>query len=83
VDAALHRDASWGQLRKSLQQWKLPNHFWTAVEKGMQAYIVDPKKAKDRVLLAMPFQVTLNRETNALKSAYRTQSKIGWENLLK
>jgi hypothetical protein len=83
VDAALHRAASWGQLRKSLPCFKLPNDFWTAVEKGMQAYIADPKKAKDRVLPAAPFPVTINRERNTIKSAYHAQSKIGWENLLK
>jgi hypothetical protein len=83
VDAALHRAASWGKLCKSLQRCKMPTDFWTAVKKGMQAYIADPKKAKDRVLPYPPFPVTLNRERNALKSAYHAQSKIGWENLLK
>jgi hypothetical protein len=63
--------------------WKIPNEFWTAVEKGMHSYVTAPKKAKDRTIPTTPFSATWNRERNALKSAYHAQSKIGWEILVK
>jgi hypothetical protein len=83
LDAALHRADLWGQLRKGLQRWKLPVEFWTSVEKGTQSYIYDQKKEKYRVFPTTPFPATLNRQRNTLKSAYQTQSKIGWENFTK
>jgi hypothetical protein len=83
IDVGLHRADSWAQLQKTLKRWKLPNDFWTAVEKGMQYYVTAPKKAKDRTIPTTPFSATWNRESNAFKSAYHAQSKIGWENLVK
>jgi hypothetical protein len=57
--------------------------FWTAVEKGTQSSISDPNKAKDRELPRNTFPVALNRQRNALKSAYYAQLKIAWENFVK
>jgi hypothetical protein len=53
------------------------------VGKGMGSYIDSPKKAKDRTIPTTPFLATWNREINAPKSAYHTQSKICWDNLVK
>jgi hypothetical protein len=61
IYAALQRADSWAQLRKTLRRWKLPNDFWTAVEKGMQSYVAAPKKAKDSTIPTILFPATWNR----------------------
>jgi hypothetical protein len=34
LDASLHRAASWGKLRKSMERWHLPPYLWMMIEKG-------------------------------------------------
>jgi hypothetical protein len=44
LDASLHRAASWGKLRKSMERWHLPPDFWTTIEKGINHYTEQPHK---------------------------------------
>jgi hypothetical protein len=86
IDASLHREASWGKLRKSMERWHLPQDFWTAIEKGVNHYTEQPHKrtihSKDNEP-QKPFGVTFNTPRNLLQQAFRTQSHIGWDNFLK
>jgi hypothetical protein len=38
LTASLHRAASWGKLRKSMERWHLPQDFWKTIEKGVNQY---------------------------------------------
>jgi hypothetical protein len=69
--------------------WKLPNDFWTAIQKGLQLFIdhplqrvrEDPQNPTPKP--ATPFPHGFNQPRNLLKQAYRAQSNIGWDNLTK
>jgi hypothetical protein len=86
LDTSLHRAASWGKLRKSINRWHLPPDFWTTIEKGINHYTEQPHKrtanSKDNEP-QKPFGVTFNTLRNLLHQAFRTQSHIVWDNFLK
>jgi hypothetical protein len=33
INACMNREESWAKARKAMPHWKLPNDFWTAMEK--------------------------------------------------
>jgi hypothetical protein len=86
IDTSLHRAASWGKLRKSMERWHLPQDFWTTIEKGINHYTERPHK---RTIQSKenepqkPFGVTFYTPGNLLQQAFRTQSHIDWDNFLK
>jgi hypothetical protein len=43
IDACMNREESWTNARKEMAHWKLPNDFWTAMEKGLYGYTRAPK----------------------------------------
>jgi hypothetical protein len=67
LDASLHRAASWGKIRKSMERWHLPPDFWTMIEKGINHYTEQPHKrtvnSKDNEP-QKPFGVTFNTPRN-------------------
>jgi hypothetical protein len=73
---ALHRAASWGKLRKSMERWHLPPYFWTKIEKDTNHYTEHSHKrtanSKDNEP-QKPFGVTFNASRNLLQQAFRTQ----------
>jgi hypothetical protein len=84
--ASLHRAASWVKLKKLMERWHLPPYFWKMIEKGINHYTEQPNKrtihSRDNEP-QKPFRVTFNTPRNLLQQAFRTQSHIGWEILLK
>jgi hypothetical protein len=62
-----------------MTHWKLPNDFWTAMEKGAHGYTLNP----DGEAINTPFPPTYDNKRNLLKLEFREQDKIGWNNLLK
>jgi hypothetical protein len=38
LDSALHWEASWEKLRKSMERWHLHLDFWKKIEKGINNY---------------------------------------------
>jgi hypothetical protein len=86
IDASLHRAASWGKLRKSMERWHLPHEFWTTMEKGVNQYTEHPHKStihSKENEPQKPFGVTFNTPRNLLQQECRTQSHIDWDNFLK
>jgi hypothetical protein len=75
----MNREESWAKARKTMKHWKLPNDFWTALEKGVHGYTRHPVGGA----IDTPFPPTYNNRCNHLKLAFREQDKIGWDNLLK
>jgi hypothetical protein len=86
LHASLHREASWGKLRKSMERWHLPPDFWMTKEKGINHYIEHSHKrtsnSKDNEPQQL-FGVRFNTSSNLLQQAFRAQSHIGWDNFLK
>jgi hypothetical protein len=83
LDAALNKAESWSKIKKSMERWKLPNNFWIAVEKRMLSYTENPSTANDRPSPTTPLPSTCNNQRNSIKLAFRAQSVIGWENVMK
>jgi hypothetical protein len=89
LDASLHRADSREKVKKDMAIWKLPNDFWTAVQKGAQFYIDHPlRRVKEDPYTPTPQPVSpfphgFNQPRNLLKQAYRAQSNIGWDNFIK
>jgi hypothetical protein len=89
LDASLHRADSWGKVKKDMSIWKLPNDFWTAIQKGLQFFIDHPLRRvredqqNPMQKPATPFPHGLNQLRNLLKQAYRAQSNIRWDNFTK
>jgi hypothetical protein len=89
LDASLHRADSWEKVKKDLAIWKLPNDFWTAIQKGLHHYIDHPlRRVKEdphnlTPKPVSPFPYGFNQPRSLLKQAYRAQSNIGWYNLTK
>jgi hypothetical protein len=42
IEANMNREESWAKARKTTKHWKLPNDFWTALEKGVHGYTRHP-----------------------------------------
>jgi hypothetical protein len=85
LDSALHLEASWKKLRKSMEQWHLSPDFWTTIEKGANHYKEHPNKHTANSYNnepQKPFGVTFVTSRNLLQQAFRTQSYIGWDNFL-
>jgi hypothetical protein len=85
-DASLHRVASWGKFRKSMERWHLPPYFWMTIDKGINYYKERPHKHTANSIdnePQKPFGVTFTTSRNLLQQAFRTQSHIGWNNILK
>jgi hypothetical protein len=69
--------------------WKLPNYFWTTVQKDLKFYIdhplrrvnEDPRNPTPQPVSSFPHG--FNQPHNLLKQAYRAQSNIGWDNFTK
>jgi hypothetical protein len=86
IDASLHRSASWGELRKSIERWHLRQDFSTMIEKGVNHYTERPRKERIQSKEnepQKPFGFTFNTTRNLLQKAFRTQSHIGWDNFIK
>jgi hypothetical protein len=75
----MNREESWEKARKAMKHWKLPNEFWTAMEKGLHKYTRNPKGGA----INTTFPPTYDKRRNHLKLAFREQYKIGWDNLFK
>jgi hypothetical protein len=43
IKAFMNLEESWAKARKAMKHWKLPNDFWTAMEKGVQGYTRNPE----------------------------------------
>jgi hypothetical protein len=84
--SSLHRAASWVKLRKSIKRWHLPPDLWTTIEKGINYYKEHPHKRTSNSTEnkpQKPFVVTFTISRNLLQQAFRTQSRVGWDNFLK
>jgi hypothetical protein len=79
IEACMNREESWEKARKSMTHWKLPNNFWTAMEKGVHGYTCNSKGGA----IKTKFPPTYDSRRNHLKLACREQDTIGWENLIK
>jgi hypothetical protein len=79
IEASINREESWAKARKAIKHWKLPNDFWTAMEKGLHGYTQNPHGGA----INTPFPPTYDNKRNRLKLAFREQDEIGWDNLLK
>jgi hypothetical protein len=78
IDACTNRGESWVKARKEMMHWKLPNDFWTAMEKGLHGYMHNPKGGS----ITTPFPPTFDNIWNHLKFAFREHATIGWDNQL-
>jgi hypothetical protein len=79
IEACMNREDSWAKARKAMKHWKLPNYFWTAMDKGVHGYTRNPKGGA----INTPFPPACDNKRNRLKLAFREQDKIGCNNLLK
>jgi hypothetical protein len=79
IDACMNREESRAKARKAMTHWKLPNDFWTAMEKGLNAYT----RAPNGGAITTHFPPTYNNRRNNLKLTFREQDRIGWDNLIK
>jgi hypothetical protein len=61
-----------------MKHWKLPNYFWTAMEKGIHGYTRHPEGGA----IGTHFPPIYDNRGNRSKLAFREQYKIGWDNLL-
>jgi hypothetical protein len=74
----MNREESCAKARKVMKHCKLPNNFWTTVEKGLHGYTRNPKGGA----IIIPFPPMYNNRRNHLKLAFREKYKIGSDNLL-
>jgi hypothetical protein len=79
IEACMNREESRANARKAMKHWKLPNDFWTAMEKGLHGYTNHPMDGA----INTPFPPMYDNRRNYLKLAFREQDMIGWENLVK
>jgi hypothetical protein len=79
IEACINREESWEKAKKTMKHWKLPNDFWTALEKGVHGYTQHPLYG----VIDTPFSPTYDSRRNHLKLKIREQDKISWYNLLK
>jgi hypothetical protein len=79
IEACMNREESQVKARKTMKHWKLPNYFWTALEKGVHGF------ARHSVggAIDTPFPPIYDNRPNHLKLAFREQDGICWDNLLK
>jgi hypothetical protein len=75
----MNREESWAKARKTMKHWKLPNDFWTPMEKVVHGYTRHPVGG----VIDTPLPPAYDNRRNRLKIAFREQDKIGWDNLLK
>jgi hypothetical protein len=80
LDASYHRDASWHKVKKDMQMWRLPEDFWTALEKGIQHLSRDIKESTSP---SLTFQTSVNPIRNLLRASFKEQNSIKWKHLLK
>jgi hypothetical protein len=69
-----------------MDQWHLPQYFWTTIEKRVNHYREQPYKITTQTKEnepQKPFIVTVNTPRNLLQKSLKTQSHIGWDNFLK
>jgi hypothetical protein len=79
IEACMNREESWAKARKTMKHWKLPNYFWTAMEKCVHGFTRRTVGGE----METPFPPTYDNRRNHLKIAFREQDKIGWDKLLK
>jgi hypothetical protein len=79
IEACMNREDSLAKARKTMRHWKLPNDFWTALEKDVHGFTRHPVGGA----IETPFPPTYDNRRNRLKLAFREQDNIGWDNLLK
>jgi hypothetical protein len=48
------REASWGKVKKAMEPCKMPQDFWTAIEKGIQHYTRNASQNKKGGALPFP-----------------------------
>jgi hypothetical protein len=72
----MNREESWEKAWKVMEHWKLPNYFWTAMEKGFNGYTMAPNGSA----ITTPFPSTYNNIRNHLNLEFREQDRIGWDN---
>jgi hypothetical protein len=75
----MNREESWAKTQNAMTHWKLANHFWIAMGKGLNVYTWAPHSGA----IASPFPPTYNNRRNHLKLAFRKHDKIGSDNLIK
>jgi hypothetical protein len=75
----MNREESWAKARKAMTHRKLPNDFWTAMEKGLNGYT----RAPNGGAITTPLPPTYNNRRNHPKLAFKEQDRIGWDNLIK
>jgi hypothetical protein len=80
LDSTYHQDASWKRVKKDMQMWRLPEDFWTAIEKGLHHL---PSDIKESTSPTLPFQISVNPIRNHLRASFQEQHLIKWTNLLK
>jgi hypothetical protein len=80
LDATYHRDASWQKVKKDMQMWRLPEDFWTAIEKGLHHL---PSDLIESTSPTLPFQISVNPIMNHLRAAFQKQNSIKCTTLLK
>jgi hypothetical protein len=69
-----------------MEQWHMPQDFWTTIEKGINHYKEHPHKCTTNLTNnepQKPFRVTFTTSRNLVQQVFRTQSHIGWDNFLK
>jgi hypothetical protein len=60
--------------------WRLPEDFWTAIEKGLHH---PPTNLKESTSPPLPFQISVNPSRNHLRAAFQEQNSIKLTNLIK
>jgi hypothetical protein len=69
-----------------MDKWSLSSNMWIAMENGVMHYILNPLKRDPDNMPPYPpslFGMTFHTPINRLKVAFRAQSQIGWDNVLK
>jgi hypothetical protein len=80
LDADYHQAASCQKVKKDMQMWRLPEDFWTAIEKGIQHLSQDTQESTSPPL---PFQISVNPIRNHLRAAFKEQHSIKWTKIYK
>jgi hypothetical protein len=79
IDACKNMEESRTKAWKVMTHWKLPNDFWTAMEKGLNGYTHALKGGA----ITTSFPRTYDNIRNHFKLVFREQDTIGWDNLIK
>jgi hypothetical protein len=75
------REVSWSKFKKAMASWKMPPDFLTAIEKGLQHYIINASQNNKGA--AATFPGTFNNPRNLLRQAFREQDVIRWSGIFK